>query len=285
VDEAGLFSKNAADSAKKSLEEIDRRYRVPVVIEAVPRLQKDSTFDQAAIQSAKSSGGHGLFVYMAKEEKKLRILTRRELEDRFNADRCDAIRDAFLSGFKSGDFDSGLAKGIETIAKIASETEPVEPFVTRDHLRLTLAGARKVIAAAEAKAVELKVKANIAVVDDGGHLLAFVRMDGARPASAITAQTKAISAATMRQASGALSGTVLSDPATLSGNLGVPLAAATGGARVTTLLGGVPIIVDGEVIGAIGVGAASGEQDAEIARAGSAALGDGNEAEAPAKPK
>ena len=47
----------------------------------------------------------------------------------------------------------------------------------------------------------MKINANIAVADDGGHLLAFARMDGARPASAAaTAQTKATSAATMRQA-------------------------------------------------------------------------------------
>ena len=48
------------------------------------------------------------------------------------------------------------------------------------------------------------VKENIAVVDDGGHLLAFARMDGARPASGTTAITKAVSAATFRQETGTL---------------------------------------------------------------------------------
>ncbi len=67
---------------------------------------------------------------------------------------------------------------------------------------MTSLGARRVILGAEAKAVELKLKSNIAVVDDGGLLMAFERMDGARPASISTSQTKAISAATFRAPTG-----------------------------------------------------------------------------------
>ena len=52
----------------------------------------------------------------------------------------------------------------------------------------------------------MKLKVNIAAVDDGGHLVAFERMDGARPASLYTAITKATSAATFRQATGPLRG-------------------------------------------------------------------------------
>ena len=59
-----------------------------------------------------------------------------------------------------------------------------------------------VIAAAEAKAEAMGLKMNIAVVDDGGHLLAFARMDGARPASGYTAITKATTAATFREPTG-----------------------------------------------------------------------------------
>jgi glc operon protein GlcG len=136
---------------------------------------------------------------------------------------------------------------------------------------LTLAGARKALEAAEAKATEMKLKANIAVVDDGGHLLAFVRMDGARPASAATAQTKAVSAATMRRPTGPMAASGTPD---LIVDLGVPGAAAAYGAKVTTLLGGVPIVVDGQVVGAVGVGGGTGEQDAEIARAGVRAIGE-----------
>ena len=64
---------------------------------------------------------------------------------------------------------------------------------------LSYEGAEKMLAAAIAKAREMKVPQCISIVDAGGHLLAFARMDGARPASATTALTKAVSAATFRQ--------------------------------------------------------------------------------------
>ena len=63
---------------------------------------------------------------------------------------------------------------------------------------LNLAGAEAVVTAAKKKAEGMKLKVNVAVVDDGGHLLAFARMDGARPASGYTAITKAVTAATFR---------------------------------------------------------------------------------------
>jgi glc operon protein GlcG len=143
------------------------------------------------------------------------------------------------------------------------------PLVTRGRIQLNLAGAEKILAAARRKAAAMGVKANIAVVDDGGHLLAFARMDGARPASAYTAQTKAVSAATFRQETGSLPPKGEPD---LHLSLSVQNAAAASGGKLTTLKGGVPIILEGQVIGAVGVGGGSGEQDAEIARAAIQAL-------------
>ncbi len=153
----------------------------------------------------------------------------------------------------------------------ASTVAPADdPLVTRGRVGLNLAGAETVVAAAKAKAREMKLSVDIAVVDEGGHLLAFARMDGARPASANTAMTKAISAATFRAATGPLPpGT--KEPDALH-NLSVQNAAAMSGGKVTTLLGGVPIQVDGQIVGAVGVGGATGEQDAEIGRAGIAKL-------------
>ena len=58
------------------------------------------------------------------------------------------------------------------------------PLITRNHPKLTLEGARAVLAAAERRAVEINMPMDIAVVDDGGHLLAFARMDGAKISSA-----------------------------------------------------------------------------------------------------
>jgi len=146
---------------------------------------------------------------------------------------------------------------------------PAEPLIQRDRVLLTLAGAEHALAAAKLKAVEMDLKVNIAIVDDGGHLLAFARMDGARPASAYTSITKATSAATKRGATGPLPPGQEIDTHL---SLAVERAAEVSGGKFTTLKGGIPIVIDGQVIGAIGVGGAKGEQDAEIATAGVAGL-------------
>jgi glc operon protein GlcG len=100
----------------------------------------------------------------------------------------------------------------------------------------------------------------VAVVDAAGQLLAFVRMDGAKFLSIRTAQRKAITAANRRTATGGI------EPAHA-----VELALATDG-HVTNLKGGLPIEVDGHVVGAVGVSSGSGQQDLEVAKAGVAAI-------------
>jgi glc operon protein GlcG len=146
---------------------------------------------------------------------------------------------------------------------------PAGPLVSRDQIRLNLAGAEAALAGARSKAAELKIAVNVAVVDDGGHLIAFARMDAARPGSAPTAITKATAAATFRQPTGPLP--PKGQPDTLL-SLGISLAAAASGGKATPLAGGVPITVDGQVIGAVGVGGSTGDQDVEVARAGVQAL-------------
>ena len=154
---------------------------------------------------------------------------------------------------------------------IAQDKKPVAasdgaaPLITGGRIELNLAGAELILQVARQKATALGVKVNIAVVDNGGQLLAFNRMDGARPASGYTALTKATPAATFRQESGSLPA---GGEANLLLSLGVPAAAGASGGKITTLKGGVPILVEGQVIGAVGVGGASGEQDAEVAKAG-----------------
>ena len=122
-----------------------------------------------------------------------------------------------------------------------------------------------IILAAKQKGAWLGLKLNISVVDDGGHLLAFARMDGARPASGYTAITKAVTAATFRQPTGPLPPNAEPD---LLLNLSLQNAAAASGGKITTLKGGIPVIVDGQVIGGVGVGGGTGDQDAEVAKAG-----------------
>ncbi|MBT5019062.1 MAG: META domain-containing protein [Planctomicrobium sp.] len=156
-------------------------------------------------------------------------------------------------------------------SKVIAETPQAEAsrLVLRNRVQLTLAGAELVLAHAKDKAVEMRVKVNISVVDDGGHLLAFARMDGARPGSIYTSMTKATTAATKRGETGPLPNeTAINTHLSLA----VENAATASGGKFTTLKGGVPIIVDGQIIGAIGVCGATGEQDAEVAKAGAAAL-------------
>ena len=149
---------------------------------------------------------------------------------------------------------------------VAAEPAKGKPLVIRNQVRLTLDGARTIIAAAAEQAASMSLKMNIAVVDEGGHLLSFDRMDGARPASGYTAITKASTAATFRQPTGPIpAGTSTPDPLL---NLSLQIAAQSSGGKLTTLLGGLPIGVDGQVIGGVGVGGGSGEQDAQVARAG-----------------
>jgi uncharacterized protein GlcG (DUF336 family) len=128
------------------------------------------------------------------------------------------------------------------------------------HLKLTYSGASAVLAAAVAKAQEIGVPQCIAVTDDGGHVLALARMDGAKVLSIDSCTAKARTAASSRVPTGGIATEVEAR-----------LASATGG-KLTNLLGGLPLIVDGHLVGAIGVGSGTGEQDVEVARAGVAAL-------------
>src|SRR5271154_5661951 len=139
-------------------------------------------------------------------------------------------------------------------------------LVTRNHPKLTLEGARAVLAAAQRRAEEIRVPMDVAVVDDGGHLLAFERMDGAKPASIAISLVKAQAAALRRAATG---------PAMTGDQVNLPTAmglAIANPAQQTPIRGGVPLVVDGQVIGAIGASAGTEDQDLDVARAGAAAI-------------
>lgn len=138
-------------------------------------------------------------------------------------------------------------------------------LVTRNRPRLTLEGARAVLAAAQRRAEEISVPMDIAIVDDGGHLILFERMDGAKPSSIAIALVKAQAAAVRRAATGPPEGQQVNLPVALA------LATASPGQQ-TPIRGGVPLVVDGEVVGAIGVSAGSEEQDLDVARVGAAVL-------------
>lgn len=135
-------------------------------------------------------------------------------------------------------------------------------MLTRNNIRMTLEGARAILAAAETKAREIKVPQNIAVVDDSGHLLAFARMDGAKLSSIEVALTKARAAALRRAPTGPSPS--MGEPSVLL-SLGLPL--ATDG-KLTCIRGGLPLFVDGQCVGGIGVSAGTEDEDVHVAQAG-----------------
>jgi glc operon protein GlcG len=127
---------------------------------------------------------------------------------------------------------------------------------------LTLAGARSVAAAAEAEAAKGGATPAYAIVDDGGHVILVVRPETAFPAAAEVSVQKARTAAIFRKESIAFENAVNGGRYAL---LGVDV--------MTPLMGGVPIVVDGQVVGAIGVsGAKSQQQDDAIAHAAATAV-------------
>jgi len=132
---------------------------------------------------------------------------------------------------------------------------------------LSLEGARKVIAAAVTEARKLNAPGGaIAVVDDGGNLIAVERLDGTFAAAPNISIGKARTAAMFQRP------TKLFEDIIAKGR--TSMVAVSEVTTFTPLQGGVPILVDGKVIGAIGVsGAASAQQDEDIAKAGANALG------------
>ena len=127
-------------------------------------------------------------------------------------------------------------------------------------MALTLEEANRVISGALAKAAELNINVSVAVCDSGGRLVAFQRMDNTNWASVYGSQGKAVASASFGMASGDL--TPLAEHPTFRG-----IAAAEGGHMIMGQ-GAVPIIRDGVVDGACGVGGGTGEEDEICARAG-----------------
>lgn len=139
-------------------------------------------------------------------------------------------------------------------------------MLTKSTPKLTYEGARAILEAAAQKAKEMKLSICIAVVDDGGHLLAFARIDDAKPSSARVAITKATSASLRRAATGPLPN---AENTSVLLSLGMPLAS---GGKLTCVRGGLPITWKGTVIGGIGISAGTEAQDEEVAQAGLTAL-------------
>jgi uncharacterized protein GlcG (DUF336 family) len=128
---------------------------------------------------------------------------------------------------------------------------------------LTLDGAKKVAAAAEAEAKKNNWNVVIAIVDDGGHLIYLQRLDGTQTGSIEVAMGKARTAMAFKRPT-----KVLEEVVNKNGRntlLTLP--------GVTLLEGGIPITVGGQIVGAIGVSGVTSAQDAQVGQAGIDALG------------
>jgi uncharacterized protein GlcG (DUF336 family) len=130
---------------------------------------------------------------------------------------------------------------------------------------ITLADARRITAAAEKRAQEIKQPMNIAVVDSGGNLVSHVRMDGAWLGSIDIAINKAWTARAFDISTKELSSN------SQSGDQFFGIHVSNGG-RVMIFAGGVPLKRDGKVVGGIGVSGGDGKQDQTVAEAGAEAF-------------
>jgi uncharacterized protein GlcG (DUF336 family) len=137
----------------------------------------------------------------------------------------------------------------------------IQPMKTK--ATLELADLKAIAAAAEKEALAHQWPVSIAIVDDGGHLLWLQRLDGAAAISAQIAPAKAHTAALGRRESRVYEEIIN------GGRTSFLSAPALQG----MLEGGVPIVKDGQCIGAVGVSGVKSSEDAQIARAGIAALG------------
>jgi glc operon protein GlcG len=128
---------------------------------------------------------------------------------------------------------------------------------------LSLADAKKVAAAASAKAVAEGWTVVIAIHDSGGHLLYLERADGTQLGSIVVAQEKSRTALMFRRPTKVLEDTVLAGRVHMMSLPGI-----------TSVEGGLPLWIGGEIVGSIGVSGVQSSQDGEVAAAGAAAVAD-----------
>jgi len=128
---------------------------------------------------------------------------------------------------------------------------------------ITLDQAKRAMAAAELEAAKNSWQVAITILDSGGNLIMFHRVDNAQLSATTVSEGKARTALQFKRPSKAL------DDAIAAGGAGMRLLALK---DITPLEGGIPVIVDGKIIGAIGVSGALSAQDAQVAKAGADAL-------------
>jgi glc operon protein GlcG len=145
----------------------------------------------------------------------------------------------------------------QALAQQPAATPPYGPPITLDD-------AKRAMAAAELEAAKNSWQVAVTILDSGGNLVMFHKVDNTQLASIGASEGKASTALRFKRPSKAL------DDAIAAGGAGLRLLAVK---DITPLEGGLPILVDGKIIGAIGVSGALSSQDAQVAKAGADALG------------
>jgi len=141
-------------------------------------------------------------------------------------------------------------------------TQQVPPPVTPYGTPISLDAAKRAMAAAEAEAVKNKWGVTIAIVDSGANLVMLHRLDNAQLSSVRLAEEKAVTSVEFRRPTKMLEDAV--------GGGGIGLRVLTFGASLAE--GGVPIISNGRIVGAIGVSGVASHEDAQVAKAGADAV-------------
>jgi uncharacterized protein GlcG (DUF336 family) len=156
-----------------------------------------------------------------------------------------------------------LLAALPCIAIARAQTGFAPPPLIPYGLAISTADAKRAAAAAIAEALKNKWNMAIAILDTGGHLVYFEKMQDTQTGSVDVAIEKARSAALFRRP------TKLFEEGVAAGGAGLRLLRLTGAVPID---GGVPIIAEGKLIGAIGISGGSGEQDGQVARAGAGAI-------------
>ena len=143
--------------------------------------------------------------------------------------------------------------------RVATAQPPVHKGVGHYGPPITLDQAKKAIAAAEAKARQNNWDVVISIVDSGGHAVMLQRLDGSHLAAIGIAEGKARTAVEFRRPTKAL------EDAMAGGGVGLKYFTVRG---ATLIEGGIPIVVDGKIVGGIGVSGVDAKDDAQIAQAG-----------------
>ena len=146
---------------------------------------------------------------------------------------------------------------------IAGSASAQQPSTPPYGPAITLDDAKRAMSAAELEAAKNAWQVAITILDSGGNLVMFHKMDNTQLASITASEGKARTALTFKRSSKAL------DDAIAAGGAGLRLLAVK---DITPLEGGLPILVDGRIVGAIGVSGALSSQDAQTAKAGADAV-------------